>query len=263
LGEKTIGNLIRLSLNKGDRIRLARAFRDVRRVDLSIDCVIEAQMGEAFVDDPGNPTVYQIQVGPFTYLAGDANGPAGRDLIQRLTPYTFIMATSPGWVEALGEIHEDKLRPIDRYNFSSGNLSIKHLSNLVQVSPFRESIKRMDRAFVEALWGREHFIDLTLFDSPLDFAQRGIGYYVAEGESVIGAAYSQLVCSQGIEVSIYVQEAYRRQRLATALGSCLLRWCLDHNMDPHWDAANPESCKLALKLGYQPAGSYEAYVYLG
>jgi GNAT superfamily N-acetyltransferase len=67
-------------------------------------------------------------------------------------------------------------------------------------------------------------------------------------------------CSRGIEVSIYVLPEHRRRGIATLLAARLLEWRQDNRMDAHWDAANPESCKLAIKLGYKPAGSNEAYV---
>jgi hypothetical protein len=35
-----------------------------------------------------------------------------------------------------------------------------------------------------------------------------------------------------------------------------------NNAEAHWDAANPQSCKLAEKLGYIQTGEYQAY-YLG
>ena len=60
-------------------------------------------------------------------------------------------------------------------------------------------------------------------------------------------------------MSLYVDEPYRRKGMATALSAHLLRWCLEHGADPHWDAANPESCALAIKLGYKSAGSYLAH----
>lgn len=48
----------------------------------------------------------------------------------------------------------------------------------------------------------------------------------------MGVAYSSLVCSQGIEVSVYVEEAYRQQGVATTLGSRLLLECLRYNLVP-------------------------------
>ena len=101
--------------------------------------------------------------------------------------------------------------------------------------------------------------DLSDFESVEDFLARGIGYGVMRNDTVIGVAYSSLICSKGIEVSIFVSPDHRRRGIATALASHLLRWSLEHRLDPHWDAANPESCKLAEKLGYTPTETYTAY----
>jgi predicted GNAT family acetyltransferase len=117
----------------------------------------------------------------------------------------------------------------------------------------------MDIAMLEKVWGQDHFIEISDFDSVSDFIGRGIGYYAEKNGEVIGAAYSSLVCNQGIEISLFVSDDYRRQGIATALSANLVRWCLENNMDAHWDAANLESCKLAEKLGYIPAGEYQAY----
>jgi GNAT acetyltransferase len=43
----------------------------------------------------------------------------------------------------------------------------------------------------------------------------------------------------------------------------LIQWCLKNNADPHWDAANSESCGLAEKLGYVPIETYDAYFLRG
>lgn len=39
--------IVQYPLSKANRIRLARAFRHVPRVDVSIECVLEGQMGAA------------------------------------------------------------------------------------------------------------------------------------------------------------------------------------------------------------------------
>ena len=87
-------------LTKADRLQLARAFRNVPRVDLSIECVIEGQMGKAYVDSVQSPSVYKIQVGPFFYLAGDASREAGGQMLKDIPPWTLLMPSSRGWVEA-------------------------------------------------------------------------------------------------------------------------------------------------------------------
>jgi len=246
-------------LTKGNRIRLAQAFRNVPRVDISIECVLEDQIGKAFVDDPQNPSACMIQIGPFHYFAGDAASNGGREMVRNFQPYNLFMSASSGWAEAFKQEYKERFVQIERYSFSSGQLEIEHLRKLCQDSKFAQDVRQMDAALLERLKGHDHFIDVSDFESPIDFEDRGIGFYIEKNGKIIGAAYSSLVCSTGIEVSLFVEEEYRRQRVATVLSANLVRWCLEHGMDAHWDAANLESCKLAEKLGYTPAGRYQAY----
>lgn len=251
--------IVEFPLTKANRIRLAAGFRSASRVDLSIDCVIEAQMGKAFVDDLERPTVYKIQSGPFFYLAGDPAGPGGQELLAGIVPYTLFMPSTAGWVEAARQMYGARLNVIDRYSFSPRDLSAERLDGLLEASPFKVLIERMDERFAAQVWDQDHFVDLSEYDSPEDFYRRGIGYLLRDGARLAGAAYASLVCSRGIEISIYIEEDLRRQGIATALASRLLLWCLQNQMEPHWDAANPESCKLALKLGFTSSGAYEAH----
>lgn len=251
--------IIECPLTKANRIRLARAFKHVPRVDLSIPCVIEGQMGKAFVDDLQEPTVFMIQTGPFFYFAGDATSPGGREMLENIVPYTLFMPSSPGWLEAGKAMYVERLIGFDRYSFSSEHISADHLGRLCQKSAFRRDVRQMDLSFARRVWDQDHFVDLSNFDSAEDFVGRGIGFYLERHSTVVGAAFSSLVCSMGIEVSIFVQDDYRRQGIATILASCLLKWCLENNAEANWDAANPESCRLAEKLGYIPTGEYQAY----
>lgn len=250
--------MLEYPLTKANRIHLAWAYRQVPRVDLSIECAIEGQMGRAYVDRLENPTVFKIQVGPFVYFAGDAASPAALEMLQGISPYLLLMPSAPGWIERCRDLYGERLVGFDRYSFVSDGLSLPHLEGLVQESKFRADIKPMDLAFARRLWGQDHFVDLSDFDSAEDFAARGVGFYVEREYTTAGAAFSSLVCSQGIEVSVFVVPEYRRQGLATALAARLAARCLERQADAHWDAANPESCALAVKLGYTPEGQYLA-----
>ncbi len=216
-------------------------------------------MGSAFVDDVDHPTAFKIEVGPFFYFAGDATGAGGQAMLKAIVPYTLFMPSAPGWVEAGKEMYGERLVGFSRYSFSSEHISAAHLEHLCQASAFKEEVNQMDAPFAARFWGRDHFVDLSCFDSVEDFVGRGIGFYLEQRGTVVGAAYSSLVCSKGIEVSLYVLEDYRRQGIATSLSSRLLKWCLENNAEANWDAANPASCKLAEKLGYVPRGEYQAY----
>jgi RimJ/RimL family protein N-acetyltransferase len=218
-------------------------------------------MGKAFVDDLEHPTVFEIELSHFfCYFAGNVASPAGHEMIRHLPPYRMLFPSSPGWMEVAREAHGDRLVRLTRYSFSSEKLSLEHVERLLTVSPFRDRVKRIDAAIARSLSnGSDSVFEISDFDSPEDFAQRGIGYGLMEGDALMGVAYSSLVCSRGIEVSLFVMPEYRRQGAATALASALLKWCLENNLEPHWDAANIESCRLAEKLGYVQTGTYDAF----
>lgn len=250
---------VQYSLTKANRIRLARAFREVPRVDISIECVLEDQMGAAYVDVLENPSVYMIRIGPFHYFAGEAKSSGGLQMVKDFQPYNLFMSASEEWAEVFKQEYGERFIKIERYSFSSEKISIEALKKLCEASIFAKDVKRMDAALVERVSGQEHFIDVSDFESAADFEERGIGFYVEKDGKIIGAAYSSLVCSTSIEVSLFVEEEYRRQGIATVLSANLVYWCLEHGMDAHWDAANLESCNLAEKLGYVSVGSYQAY----
>lgn len=249
--------IVEYPLTKVNRINLAKAFRNAPRVDISIECVLEAYMGKAFVDNAETPSAFKILVGPFFYLAGDAFGEGGQVMLKDIKPYNLFMSSSPGWVEECRRLYGERLVAFERYSFSSERLSLENVQQFCRKSV--HDIKQMDIALLERVQGHDHFIDISDFDSPSDFMERGIGYYAEKNGEVIGAAYSSLVCNQGIEISLFVLDDHRRQGIATALSANLVRWCLENNMDAHWDAANLESCRLAEKLGYVSLGKYQAF----
>lgn len=252
-----------LALTKLNRIRLARAFRNVPRVDLGIDCAVEGQMGRAYADDHEHPVAFKIEQDPFLYFAGDAGVPAAREMVKGIAPYSLIMSAADGWIRLASDIHGDRLVAMRRYSFSSRKLSIGHLDDLLCASGQQARLRRMDAGLsVRAANAPGGFVDMSAFDSPADFEERGVGFCALGGDAIVGASYSSLVSCSGIEVSISVEPEYRRRGVATALASALLKHCLELGTDPHWDAANPESCRLGEKLGYIASGEYEAQVLL-
>jgi len=251
-----------LEITKTNRLKLARAFRHNKRVDCSIDCAIEGQMGKAYADHPKQPSAYAITVGPFWYFAGEANSAGGRELLENFPAYNLFMPSPASWLEAAQEIFGERLKPFTRYSFSAANLSQDHLSSIFSASSHQQRIVPIDSELAERLASiPEGYFEITDFDSARDFAERGIGFAVMDGDQVMGVAYSSLVYSAGIEVSLFVGEPYRKQGLATALSARLLLECLRLGLRPNWDAANPESCKIAQNLGYIFTETYDSYYY--
>jgi GNAT superfamily N-acetyltransferase len=173
-------------------------------------------------------------------------------------PYCLLMPSPPEWITLAKDTFRDRLVSFPRYSFAADGLAEAHLAGLLDASPYRDRVVRVD---VELLARPDNYVETEDFDSPADFLARGIGYTLLEEGKLAGAAYSSLVCSRGIEVSLFVDEPYRRRGVATPLSAALLLECLRRGLRPNWDAANPESRALAEKLGYTFTQSYESYFY--
>ncbi len=251
--------MIEYPLTRSNRVVLGRAFATVPRVDISIECAIEDQMGKAFVDSATDPQVFLIEQDRFfCYLAGDLTTSSGRNFLSSIPSNRFLMAGTPGWQEVAQAFYGERLRPVLRYSYSSQALSADHMRRLAATSPHSANIRRVDAA----LAGQETpYLALGAFDSAEDFVERGIGYCLVSGDSILGGAYASLASGNAIEVSIVVDPKHQRQGIATALAAHLLLWCVEHSVTPHWDAANLPSCGLAEKLGYRNTGEYTAYYY--
>ena len=249
--------MISYPLTRQNRITLARAFAQVPRVDISIQCVLEDQMGAAFVDDDAAPQFFMIELdGFFIYLAGDFTGDPGADFLVQVPGGRMLMAGTAGWHDVVGQVYGERLVTIERYSFSSENLIRQNLEQIAAINPHTQQVQQMDVALAE---GDFPYFEIGAFESAADFVARGAGFCMLEEEKIIAVAYSSLACSDAIEISIFVEEAYRQQGRATALATQLLLWCLDNNVRPNWDAANEESCILAEKLGFSERQPYTAY----
>jgi GNAT superfamily N-acetyltransferase len=243
-------------LTRPNRLRLAQAFASVPSVDISIDCVIEDQMGVAFVDTVDDPQFFMVEQDHFfCYFAGDLMTAAGRAFLANIPKGRFLMAGSDGWQDAVQSHFGEQAMPIKRYSYSSDSLSLDHLKNLAAANPNTPNVKRIDAALAGA---EIPYMEIGALESFDDFVERGIGFSLIKDNVSLGVAYSSLVCSDGIEISIVVDPDHYRQGIATALACQLLIWCLEHSLSPHWDAANEESCSLAEKLGYTKIGEYTA-----
>jgi len=248
-----------LALDEPLRRALAATFAGTPRVDCGIDAAIEGQMGRVFADDAADPHVLAVRQGPFWYLAGEAGHPAAGDLVAAIPPFSLVMPSSPAWIALLERRLGDRLEAVPRVSFRADGLSLDHLGSLVANSAHRDRLQPVDADMAARLATMpDAWFDLEGYGSPADFAARGIGFAVVDGDDVAGAAWSSLACRAAIEVSVFVDERHRRRGVATAVAARLVLECLVRSLRPSWDAANEESRRLAMKLGFLPAGSYLA-----
>lgn len=225
-----------------------------------MECILDGTLGLALMDDQDDPKSLCIHMQIFWYFAGDPHTKWAKRMITQIPPYDFIMPSAPGWLEEIQKVHGERLQPYTRFSFSAESLSCDHLDALWEASAHKGMIRAMDAESIKALSSTcGNAFEIDVFASTQDFLDRGFGFGAWQGNQVIGAAYTTLVSRKGMEVSIWVTERQRQRGIATTLASRFLMESLDRGLEPHWDAANSESVKLAKKLGYTFTGTYDAY----
>ena len=205
------------------------------------------------------PTLFWVAQGPFTYVAGSADHPAAAAMLAAVADWTMFFDVPAGWPALLRRVVGDRLHEMTRYMFAADDLDQDNLLGLLSRSPHRAAIHPMTVTLLETARGDAPWLDVDAYDSPADFEARGVGFCLLDDGRIQGAAWASLVCSSAIEVSIFVNDAWQRQGVATALGAALALASLGQGRTPHWDAANAPSCGLAERLGYRPVGTYTAF----
>lgn len=88
------------------------------------------------------------------------------------------------------------------------------------------------------------------------------GYCIKKGEKVVSVAIGSLNpvrITKSLEIAIQTVSECQGQGLATVVGSKLIEYCLVHDIEPQWNAANDISQKLSVKLGYTNPEPYNCY----
>ena len=256
-----------ISVDISNRGRLAKFYQGYKWNYLP-DAILEGIMGEALVDDKADPRVAVLQIPKLkiSIPGGDAHHPAGREFIKSLPRFSALICASQEWEELLQETLAGKLIGMQRYAFTSEKLDIDHLRKLASQIPAGYRFRRIDLSLAKQLAAeRSEFASAHMrnFDSPEDFIARGFGFCALDGDQIVSAATTFVVCSKGIEIEVGTREKQRGKGLATAVSAQLLVHSLQHGLNPHWDAENKRSVGLAEKLGYMPQGTYNLWLVAG
>ncbi len=246
------------------KAKLEKLYATHKRIDLAIGSILEGQQGgsiSVWVDDLVYPQASAIKHGSFTRFAGDpeAGGAVPAFISSLETPF-FVQPSPVKWIRLLQEAYGERLKQTKRYVFSSNPLSKSHLAGIIQASPWRDSVRRLEKQQVNVLWeddwGKYHFMN---YAKPEELVEKGIGYYIEVDGEIASCCSSALNSSKGYEVNIITKPAYRRQGMAQAVAARFIVACLEKNLEPHWDGANAASKKLAMQLGYECVGDYDLY----
>lgn len=253
----TNGSLVALPPEQRDIVRpLFEGFPYLRG---SVAALLEGGMGQVLVDDPASP---QAALGDldFKFLAGEPRNPAAVKLLGALPQGGVAVVPHEGWREALYSRYHGRLEPYWREAFLAGAFDRDRLHSLTNSLPDGYVLQRVTRPDMERFASDLHPALIYNWPSLDSFAEKGAGFGVKHRGRFASGASTAALGGGKAEFEVQTFPEFWRLGLATAASAALILYCLDHGLEPCWDAANPWSSGLARKLGFVSAGQYDAYV---
>ena len=226
---------------------------------ISIEAILSGKWGEAFTDSLENPQYALLRLGGAHFLGGVPKKSSFNEISDLITRGKSIFLPDYKWITEFKNVFGNELVSFKRTSISSKNLNLKRIQEfknqiqpkleLQQINP--ELVKKIDNNLTKSL--------MKSYGTSDKFIANGIGFCILDHDKVVSAAFAFIKLNNDIEIQINTNSDYRRKGLATFVSSALIEYCLEHNLNPHWDSANEISFNLAIKLGYTNPIQYESY----
>ncbi|HZU87557.1 MAG TPA: GNAT family N-acetyltransferase [Anaerolineaceae bacterium] len=237
-------------------------FKQQNHLGNYIDFALRYTMPEIWVDSIERPCVGIMFAPPAVILQGDPNAGDIPPIFNIVPKDSWMVPTNEEWEQRLATHFEGGFEIQNRTSFDHTSLSLAHLQTLKKDLPAGLRLIRVGEKQAKDTEGILYQRDLQYFFASADFMQCGLGFCILDEEQIVAYAVSNFpLLDNVLEVSIRVanDEKYRGKGLGQAVSIALLEYCLQHNIEPHWDAANETSAHIALKLGYRLNKKWRMY----
>lgn len=240
--------------------KLEPLFSAHKRVDFGIDSILEGQTGKQIyvvVDDIAQPSVALLRYGTFGILGGDAAHTNAHALVQSINLPCAIQPSPEAWLNLLQKNYADNLKRIERFSFTHEYINANDITNIIEQHPYTHNLHTIDTTTALAMENEEwHKYHLTNYNSAAEFAANSFAYGVTIDGVLASVCSAALRCTKGIELNVITLPEFRNKGLAELAAAATILKAMEHNLIPHWDAANERSARLAMRLGFKPTGSY-------
>lgn len=224
---------------------------------------------EGFVDHLEKPNIILFLCQQWVcYVAGDSQAENLKEFLAKIPEKALIYVPSQEWELSL-KAHWTNLVYSPRTEFSAKKLSLQRIRRLLTLLPKGFQMRKVDVEIAKKVLTQnfsDHWVGvITYLGSPEKFVEEGVGFCIQEKEKIVSIVMgyrASLPITQCMELDVATHPDYRRKGLATIVGAKLIEYCLERVIEPHWDAANPLSVKLAQKLGFTDPEPYNCYYWL-
>jgi RimJ/RimL family protein N-acetyltransferase len=240
--------------------KLEPLFANHHGVDFGIPSILEGKSGKQIsvvVNDLDTPDIALLRYGVFGILAGNADHTDAEKLLRSIQWPCAIQPSPEPWIRLLQNTYAGNIKEIERFSFSHQQIDVDHLKDLIAKHTYGDAVRKIDletaRYMENDEWNKYHLIN---YNSPNEFVDYGFGNAIKIDGVVASACSAALRCSEGIELNIITLPAFRNKGLALAVAAHTILQAFEQDLIPHWDAANQQSLRLAMRLGYKQVGSY-------
>ncbi len=235
--------------------------------------------GKAYVDDPERPRTAIVWIKDLFYLAGDAADRAFRTGLDEWIDETAIpLAKAVGvgyfavqvcphgqWADKLRQLLQHRELQVNReWKFAFSPERYRRQPRAATLaSGF--TLQRVDRELLDDAACEAMRKAVEWFCDSVDrFLERGLGYCVRHGQTLVSSCLSEYVHDTMHEIAINTYErGYRRQGFATSAAYAYLEHCTASGWTPVWsaDETNTASIAMAANLGFQKVGEYPDFYF--
>jgi len=233
---------------------LASVFATHTTLPAIVEAGLEGRLGSLACDRDAA----RLSLGCYEMFGGDAQSPGARRLIAGARRRELVYGNDPLWRAAILAVRGDEVIDRPMTEFDAGSLDPSALARAEASVDPGFTVRRLDEALASQLDGELEPHGLQVYASARDLVEHGLGYGAVTADGILAAAAtSYTLSSRYLEVAIATRPAFRGRGLAMVVGAALLREALARNLVPCWSASNPVSKRLAVRLGYRPAGECE------
>ena len=235
-------------------LALEPLFASHRELRAVVEAVLERRQGRATRDGDAA----RLSIGCYELFGGDPSSPGARRLVAGAqTARELVYGDDAGWRRLILDVHGEQVFDRPMRVFDATRLDRAALRRIEETLPAPFALERIDVHLARQLDDDLVPHALEVFTTAADFATNGLGFGAVIDGRLACAATSYTMSSRRAEVAIATRPEFRGRGLAAAAAAALMGRCLDVGLVPAWSASNPVSQRLAVRLGYQPAGLCE------
>lgn len=240
------------------RAALEALFRDHTLLRAVIEAVLEGRGGRVLTLRSDAPRAALLDFGCYRVPGGDPSSQEARDLLSALVgPCEIVVPNVDGWRERIDSVFGARVRDRSMQSFVPGPDLKARTMVLSNDLPDEYTLRRLD-ADSAAMAGPELSPNgVAVLGGPARFAECGFGWGLFIDSVLACAATSYAVSRRYVEVAIATHHAHQRRGLAACAASAMIEEALGRGLEPHWNAHNPISKRLARRLGFVDAGLCE------